>query len=40
MFGHLRTSSVAEIESVITMDLSLEFWMRATAPPDNTPWVA
>src|SRR3954449_3689424 len=35
-----RISSVSPIESVTTIDLSFEFWMRATAPPDSTPCVA
>ena len=33
------TASVGWIESVITISLSLEAAMRATAPHDNTPWV-
>ena len=37
---HLRMSSVAAMESVITIDLSFEFWMRWTAPPESTPCVA
>src|SRR4051812_19139279 len=32
-------SGVASIESVTTMDLSLEALMRSTALPDSTPWV-
>ena len=40
IFGHFRMSSVAAIESVTTRDFSLESRMRATAPPDSTPWVA
>jgi len=30
MFGHLRTSSVAAMESVTTTDLSRDDWIRAT----------
>ena len=32
--------SVAAIESVTTSDLSFESRIRATAPPESTPWVA
>ena len=32
-------ASVAWMESVTTMDFSLEFLMRSTALPDSTPWV-
>src|ERR1700754_483848 len=38
MFAALRTASVGWIESVITSSFSLEEVMRATAPPDRTPW--
>ena len=31
--------SVGSIESVITSSRSFEAVMRATAPPDRTPWV-
>ena len=34
-----RTASVGWIVSVITSSLSLEAAMRATAPPESTPWV-
>ena len=33
------TASVGWIESVMTSSLSREAVMRATAPPDSTPWV-
>ena len=39
MFGASRTASVGWIESVITSSFSCEAAMRATAPPDSTPWV-
>ena len=33
------TGLLGRIESVITSSLRREFMMRATAPPDSTPWV-
>src|SRR5579863_1517607 len=39
MFRATRTASVGAIVSVSTNSLSLEAAMRATAPPDRTPWV-
>ena len=39
MLRAARTASVGWIESVITSSLSCEAVMRATAPPDSTPWV-
>jgi hypothetical protein len=38
--GEMRTASVGMIESVITIFSIGEAAMRATAPPDSTPWVA
>jgi len=37
--GPLFTASLGWMESVITSSLMREFMMRATAPPDRTPWV-
>jgi hypothetical protein len=39
MLRETRTASVGWIESVMTSCLSFEAVMRATAPPDRTPWV-
>ena len=33
------TASVGWIESVMTSSFSFEVAMRATAPPESTPWV-
>ena len=33
------TASVGWMESVITSSFSCEAVMRATAPPESTPWV-
>ena len=33
------TALVASIELVMTSSVSLEAVMRATAPPESTPWV-
>ena len=40
ILGQDFMSAVASMESVTTIDLSLEFLIRCTAPPDSTPWVA
>ena len=39
MLRATRTASVGWIESVMTSSFSREAVMRATAPPDSTPWV-
>src|SRR5262249_19750417 len=39
MLRATRTASVGWIESVMTSSLSREAVRRATAPPDNTPWL-
>ena len=39
MLRATRTASVGAIVSVSTSSLSCEAAMRATAPPDSTPWV-
>jgi hypothetical protein len=39
MLRDTLTASVAWIVSVMTNCLSREAVMRATAPPDRTPWV-
>ena len=39
MLAALRTASVGWIESVMTNSFSRDEVMRATAPPDKTPWL-
>ena len=39
MLGAVLTPSVGWIELVMTSSFSCEPVMRATAPPDSTPWV-
>src|SRR5688572_26181860 len=39
MLRDTRTASVGWIESVMTSSFSLDEVMRATAPPERTPWV-
>ncbi len=39
MLEAVFTASVGWIESVITSSFSIEPPMRATAPPESTPWV-
>ena len=39
MFSATRTASVGMMESVMTSSASLEEAIRATAPPERTPWV-
>ena len=39
MRSEASAASVGRIVSVITSSLRLDPLIRATAPPDNTPWV-